>query len=65
MIDTARSARFTIQAEKVRGPCRVLEFLGIMLDLDRGVLSDKRMAEIRTIVSECWDLKLILKNHLL
>ena len=67
MIDTARSAGFTIQAEKVKGPCRVLEFLGIVLDLDRGVLriSDERMAEIRTILSDCQGLKLISKRRLL
>ena len=66
-IDTARQAGFTIQSEKVSGPCRVLQFLGIVIDLDRGVLriSQERMEEIRGILSECQGLKMVSKRKLL
>lgn len=54
MVKIARLAGFVIQDSKVAGPCRVLEFLGIIIDLDANVLriSEERVAEIKSLLTE-------------
>ena len=66
-VETARLAGFTIQSSKVTPPCRSLEFLGIVIDLDAGVLkiSDERLEEVRGILAECSSLRVVSKRRLL
>ena len=54
LVDTCVDAGFTIQPTKVTPPCRVVEFLGIEVDTVNSVLriSDERMAEVKSILSE-------------
>ena len=54
MVRVARQAGFTIQDEKVTGPARQIQFLGILIDLDLNQLriSDERADEIRTLLAE-------------
>ena len=67
MIDTARQAGFTIQDSKVTRPCKVLEFLGIVIDISAGVLriSEERLAEVKEILAEAIGAKRMTKRRLL
>ena len=67
MIGTSRAAGFTIQESKVIHPCRSLEFLGIVIDLDRAELriSDERMGEILDILGQWKGAKVISKRRIL
>lgn len=67
MIDVSRKAGFTIQDSKVIHACRELEFLGIIIDLDHGLLkiSDERMKEVRDILSYWQGQKVISKRRIL
>ena len=50
----AGDAGFLIQEDKVAGPARSLQFLGVIIDLDRGELriSEDRVLETKTILAE-------------
>ena len=67
LIATARQAGFSIQSTKVVNPTRSTEFLGIVIDLDRGVLciSDDRMTEIKQLLAKWSSAKVISKRNLL
>ena len=67
MIEVATSAGFSIQPSKVVHPTRVTEFLGIVVDLERGVLriSDERMEEVRGILGKWATARVISKRNLL
>ena len=67
VIEVSRAAGFTIQDSKVTPPCRCLEFLGIVVDLEGGVLriSSERMAEIQGILAHWQGQKVISKRRLL
>ena len=67
MIETARLAGFTIQDTKVTPPCTVIEFLGIVIDLDGGVLriSTNRMDEVKSIIAGAIGSKVLSKRRLL
>ena len=67
MIDIARQAGFVIQDSKVTPPSKVTEFLGIIVDIEQGILriSDERMAEVKAIVASCSGLKVVSKRRLL
>ena len=56
LITTCHNAGFAVQASKVLGPCRNVEFLGIEIDADNSILriSDDRLSEISTLLSE-WE----------
>ena len=67
MVETARMAGFTIQDSKVTQPCKCLEFLGIVIDVKKGVLriSDERLAEVKGILADALGTKRLSKRRLL
>ena len=67
MIQVARRAGFTIQDSKVTGACKCIEFLGIIIDTERGVtrISDDRLAEIRALLAQWLDKRVCSKRQLL
>ena len=66
-IGIARQAGFVIQVDKVTRPTRCLEFLGIIIDLEENQLriSDTRVEEIKTLLSEWVGVKSASKRKLL
>ena len=67
MIEVSLKAGFSIQDSKVIHPCRCLEFLGIVIDLNLGQLriSEERMREVRDILSYWQGQKVISKRRIL
>ena len=67
MVQVSRAAGFVIQSDKVTPPTRVIQFLGIVIDLDNNILriSDDRVAEIKALLSEWVQVKSAPKRKLL
>ena len=67
MVRVARLAGFVIQDEKVTGPTRIIQFLGIVIDLDRNELriSEERVSEVKAMLTEWADRTSASKRKLL
>ena len=67
MIQVARNAGFTIQEAKVTRPCKCLEFLGIIIDVEAWQLriSEQRMAEVRGLLDDWRGAKVMSKRRVL
>ena len=67
VIEIARAAGFTIQSSKVTSPCKILEFLGIVIDLELGILkiSEQRLCEVKSILAGFKGVKVVSKRRLL
>ena len=67
MISVARRAGFTIQSSKVTAPAKVVEFLGIVIDIDRCELriSEERVVEVKALLAEWRGVKSCSKRKLL
>jgi hypothetical protein len=67
MIDTCKKAGFDIQPSKVVMPSRVVEFLGVVIDTQLGVLriSEDRMQEVKTELARWRGVRKTSKRKLL
>lgn len=67
LVDTCRKAGFTIQASKVTEPLKVVQFLGIEIDVVHSQLriSDERMSEVKGLLDDWIGRRSCTKRQLL